>query len=76
MAKFSDDAVFPCPHCGHEFTESLAKLKDDPLLTCRACGKRTKVGGGGTVMKGVGDLDELERAWITLTKGEYTRGSS
>lgn len=28
---------FPCPHCGHKLSETVAKLKTNPKLTCRAC---------------------------------------
>lgn len=28
---------FPCPHCRREVSETIAKLKRNPKLTCRAC---------------------------------------
>ena len=30
---------FPCPHCRHQVAETIGKLKLNPRLTCKACGK-------------------------------------
>jgi transcription elongation factor Elf1 len=71
MAKISDEFThtFACPHCSHEITYSLAGLKDDPLLTCSACGKKTQIESGGTLRQTADDLAKLDRAWDKLTKG-------
>jgi putative FmdB family regulatory protein len=58
-----------CPECGHEFEETLARLKDDPTIQCPACGKDFKVSTGGTAAEVVDDIDRLDRAWDKLTKG-------
>jgi transcription elongation factor Elf1 len=70
MAKLSDEltSTFPCPHCGHEITENLARLKDEDVLTCPSCGKGFRIESGGTIGKTVDQLGELDRAWEKLTK--------
>jgi transcription elongation factor Elf1 len=70
MAKLSDELThtFECPHCGHEITESLARLKDDPVITCGRCGKSTKFESAGTIRETTDNLDEIDRAWDKLTK--------
>ncbi len=70
MAKLSDEltATFTCPHCGHEITQSLTRLKDDPTLTCAVCGKGFRVESGGAIGKAVDDLGNLDRTWDDLTK--------
>lgn len=27
----------PCPHCGQKLSETIAKLKTNPKLTCKRC---------------------------------------
>jgi transcription elongation factor Elf1 len=41
MAKVSHELspTFECPYCGHEITESQTRLKHDPEIICRRCGK-------------------------------------
>lgn len=70
MSKLSDEftETFPCPHCGHQITETLARLKDDPTITCPMCGKGTKIESGGTIRETTDKLDDLDRAWDKLTK--------
>lgn len=29
----------PCPRCGQEIHETIGRLKNDPNLTCTACGQ-------------------------------------
>lgn len=33
----------PCPSCGKEIPETIGRLKNDPHLTCPACGTVTLV---------------------------------
>jgi len=57
-----------CPNCGHQFQESLTRLKNDPVLVCPACGDSFKVESGGSA-RGMADaLDNLDRAWNKLVK--------
>lgn len=44
---FSDsiDIPFPCPKCGHEVRETLARLERDRKVTCRGCGADIHIGG-------------------------------
>lgn len=32
----------PCPNCGEKVTKTVAEMEADPIITCAACGKRTK----------------------------------
>ena len=29
--------AFPCPKCKHEIKETVARLKQDPTITCPSC---------------------------------------
>jgi transposase-like protein len=33
----------PCPHCSRKLTETIGKIKTNPDLTCRSCGKTFSV---------------------------------
>ena len=59
----SDDVTdeFPCPKCGHQFSEPLARLKDDPTLTCPVCGERLHYDSAGTMRTAVDQIDEIDR---------------
>jgi transcription elongation factor Elf1 len=71
MANLSNEVTdtFPCPHCGHEITQSLARLKSDPMLACPSCAKPFRFESGGTLRKAVDEIEELDRAWDNLAKG-------
>ena len=70
MTKTSDELThaFPCPYCGHEITETLTRLKDEPTIICPKCGKGTKIESGGSIRKVVDQIDNLDRAWDKLIK--------
>ena len=61
--------TFPCSNCGHEITYRLAGLKDDPLLTCSACGNKTQIESGGTLRETADELAKLDATWGNLAKG-------
>ena len=63
MASIADGIRVPleCPHCRQKFDESLSRLKDDPTLTCPACGGSIHVNTRGTANDVSDRLDELER---------------
>ena len=48
---------YKCSDCGHTF-EELQSMKEDALVLCPKCGKKTLVrligGGGGMIFKGSG----------------------
>lgn len=33
----------PCPSCGEKFHETIGRLKNDPKLTCPACGQNVSI---------------------------------
>lgn len=39
MKNILDDQAIkiPCPHCGHELSQTIGKLKTNPKLTCTKC---------------------------------------
>jgi transcription elongation factor Elf1 len=45
IGELFDDAQFevPCQNCGAKNTEMLGRLKNDPKITCAACGKPFEV---------------------------------
>jgi len=61
--------TFQCPQCSHEITESLARLKNDPIIVCSACGQRFAFESGGTARDTADKVAELDRAWNNLIKG-------
>jgi transcription elongation factor Elf1 len=61
--------TIPCPQCSHEITESLDRLKNDPILVCSACGQRFAIESGGTARDTADKVAELDRAWNNLIKG-------
>jgi Predicted ATPase involved in replication control, Cdc46/Mcm family len=68
--RFAEAISFPikCPKCGHETKQSIAGLKDDPLLVCSSCSETFKIESGGTARGVADDLDKLDRAWDNLIK--------
>jgi hypothetical protein len=63
MARLVDEMTVPikCPKCGHETEQSLARLKDDPILICPSCGDTFKIESSGTMGKVADELDEIDR---------------
>ncbi len=59
MKNIFDDQTLdiPCPHCGQKSTERVARLKENPTLTCTGCGNHIKI-----------DADELRNATDALQK--------
>jgi putative FmdB family regulatory protein len=66
---------YSCRSCGHEF-EQFQSMKDKPLRTCPACGKKTLkrlIGvGGGIIFKGSGfyETDYRSDSYKTAAKKE------
>ncbi|WP_425487880.1 YnfU family zinc-binding protein [Microvirga lupini] len=63
MPKLSDEITFPigCPKCGHETEQTVTRLKDEPELTCPACGERFKVESRGSAGDVADELDKIDR---------------
>ncbi|MEN6302450.1 MAG: hypothetical protein ABFC96_03150 [Thermoguttaceae bacterium] len=44
MNFFDNQTIqIPCPECGHEITETIGRLKNDPDLPCPGCGITIKI---------------------------------
>jgi transcription elongation factor Elf1 len=63
MTKLTDDLMFPipCPHCGHEVQESLARIKDNPTIECPACSQTFQIASEPSVENTANKLDEIDR---------------
>jgi len=68
--KLSDKMTAPikCPHCGQKIELKLAGLKEDPLITCPSCHKKTQIDSGGSLCKTADELAKLDSAWDNLFK--------
>ena len=68
--RFVDKINVPikCPYCGHETTETLARLQDDPILICSACSKGFQFESGGTARETADEINKLDRALDNLFK--------
>lgn len=66
-----DELTFPieCPKCGHEIPQTLAQLKDNPVLVCSACGENVQVTSDAATREAAEQVDNIDRAWDKLAKG-------
>lgn len=39
----SQSIELPCPHCSRKLRETIGKIKTNPILRCRQCGKDFQV---------------------------------
>jgi predicted nucleic acid-binding Zn ribbon protein len=71
MLKISDEitVLLECPECTHHFEQSLAMLKDDPIIACPSCDKSFKVESKGTVRNITDQMDEIDRLFDKISKG-------
>ncbi|WP_020201886.1 hypothetical protein [Cupriavidus sp. WS] len=54
-----------CPKCGHQFEETVGRLKDQPDVTCSACGTVITIDlsqlheASGDIQKELTDLERM-----------------
>jgi len=53
-----------CPHCGHQFSERLGKLKAEPQLTCGSCSGAITIDASGLNAT----LKEVDQAQAELAR--------
>ena len=72
---FLDDAPisFECPGCGHEFSETLGRLKANPEIECPGCAKPIQIQSDESVHRAVKKadkaIDDLRRTIKRFNKG-------
>lgn len=70
MPTISEEIKFPlkCPKCGHQFEESVARLKQQTELPCPVCGHEFEHGDQVSAGDTLNSVDQISRAWDKISK--------
>lgn len=60
----SQPVEIPCPHCGYQLRETIAKLKTDPKLTCGSCKGLVEINAADLRRK----IAQVEKALADFTR--------